>query len=120
MSEPYILIVDDDEAVLDTLARMLQSAGHRVETAGNGGEALARIRAGLPALLITDLLLRGEHGLDLARVVKKEYFIPVLLISGVYDVSEIHDFMEEELVDGFLPKPVSSQELLARVKALLS
>ena len=70
MSEPYILIVDDDEAVLDTLARMLQSAGHRVETAGNGGEALARIRAGLPALLITDLLLRGEHGLDLARVVK--------------------------------------------------
>ncbi|HDP94774.1 MAG TPA: response regulator [Candidatus Aminicenantes bacterium] len=119
MAKHHILIVDDDVEIREMLVRCLQDKGYRVTATKSGSEALARLESEVPRLVITDLLLPGEHGLDLVRAIKTKWFIPTIVLSGVYAKNQIQQVMAEESVDAFFEKPVDLNKLLEKITQLL-
>ena len=110
-----ILIVDDEPAVLDATAILLNLEGFDVQTASSGPEAIKRIADQSPDLLITDYHLRGdETGAEVIRSIRHQIGrdIPVIVVSG--DTSDA--LALQDLNDiGFLTKPVDTDELLSEI-----
>ena len=119
MTGKKILIVDDEPEIREMLSRFLKEQGYIVTAIPNGSQALSYIQEEIPHLLITDLLLPGEHGLDLVRAVKKKWYIPTIVLSGVYRREEINTVMGEESVEAFFQKPVDLNRLAQTVAKLL-
>lgn len=116
--EANILIVDDDVRVSRVLARDLTSAGYRVKTAANGEEMHRCMQDFKPNLVILDLQMPGEHGLELARKLRLDSEIGIIIVTGTGDkVDEIVGL--EGGADDYLTKPVEERELLARVRSVL-
>ncbi|MDP9084445.1 MAG: response regulator [Pseudomonadota bacterium] len=115
---PHILALDDDADIRKVLHEYLSSQDFRVSAVGRGGEMLAILENEPVDLLLLDLRLPGENGLDLARRVREISQIPILILSGRSD--EADRVMGLELAaDDYVTKPFSSRELLARIRALL-
>jgi len=115
-----ILTVDDNEALRYSLRRSLQGGGYEVIEARNGAEALAMAEDG-PALITLDINLPDMDGFEICRKLKanpKTSHIPVLHISATYVKAE-HRIRGLEAADGYLAEPISRDELLATVGALL-
>lgn len=110
-----ILIVDDEPAVLDATAILLNLEGFDVQTASSGPEAIKRIADQSPDLLITDYHLRGdETGAEVIRSIRHQIGrdVPVIVVSG--DTSDA--LALQDLNDiGFLTKPVDIDELLSEI-----
>jgi len=116
--EANILIVDDDVRISRVLARDLTSAGYRVKTAANGEEMRSCMQDYNPNLVILDLNMPGEHGLELARKLRQDSEIGIIIVTGSGDkVDEIVGL--EGGADDYLTKPVEERELLARVRSVL-
>jgi len=116
--EANILIVDDDVRISRVLARDLTSAGYRVKTAANGEEMRSCMQDYEPNLVILDLQMPGEHGLELARKLRQDSEIGIIIVTGSGDkVDEIVGL--EGGADDYLTKPVEERELLARVRSVL-
>lgn len=119
-----ILIVDDDAVVVKTLSLTLKSAGYKVVTASDGGEAITQMREEHPDLLIVDVFLAtdpvGWDGFQVARWVHcHNGKAPMIVISGTNDPQ----FEEQTLASGaqgFLTKPISKHLLMTMVDTLLS
>ena len=118
-----ILIVDDEDAVLDTLNRMLRQAGYRhIHTAGNGEKALVRIEKQIPNLIILDMRMPEMSGYELLGRLKenpKYRAIPILIMSGFPLSDGLRNEAESSLDMATLSKPISRQELLQAVYNLL-
>jgi two-component system cell cycle sensor histidine kinase/response regulator CckA len=113
-----ILVVDDDVAVRALIANVLRKEGYQVLNASNGEHALEILKAhaGPVHLLLTDFVMPGMNGIELAAAVRnKRQGITVLVISG-YTSSQI--VAEEEKFD-FLQKPMAPHKLLEKVRELL-
>ena len=110
-----ILVVDDEKEIRDLLKDCLEENHFNVLLAVDGIKALELIEERPPGLVIVDLLLPGEHGINLIKTVKEKYFIPVIIVSGVYRQEEVSDFMEEYSVEGFLEKPIDLNKLLEKI-----
>ncbi|MCP4218265.1 MAG: response regulator [bacterium] len=115
----HLLIIDDESEITDLLKHFFETQNFSVETAFDGIQGLAYIKKRVPDLVITDLLLPGEHGIDVVKNIKNKYFIPVIIITGVYDKEEIDKVMNEYVVEGFFCKPMDLEALLERVNAVL-
>ena len=115
-----ILIVEDEEETRELLVTFFRENNYDVREAGNGTDALDLLKEKVPDLVITDLLLPGEHGVDLVRKVKDRYFIPVIIISGIYRAEEVRDVIENNFVEGFFEKPVDVMNLLRKVNVILN
>jgi DNA-binding response OmpR family regulator len=115
-----ILLVDDEKDIRDILAEFLEDNNFTVRTAADGLKALELIEESVPELALVDLLLPGEHGINLIKTIKEKYFIPVIIISSIYNKEEVEDFMEEYFVDGFIPKPIVLDKLLEKIEAILN
>jgi len=115
-----ILIVEDEEETRELLATFFRENNYDVREAGNGTDALHLLTDKVPDLVITDLLLPGEHGVDLVRKIKDRYFIPVIIISGIYRAEEVRDVIENYFVEGFFEKPVNVMTLLRKVNVILN
>ncbi|MBV7295593.1 response regulator transcription factor [Corynebacterium sp. TAE3-ERU12] len=114
-----ILVVDDDQAVRDSLRRSLTFNGYSVEMATDGEEALAKIAADRPDLAILDVMMPKMDGLDVCRALRSEGDdLPVLMLTARNSVSE-RVFGLDAGADDYLPKPFALEELLARVRSLL-
>lgn len=113
-----ILIVDDEADVRDWLSALLNDGGFATRSAGDGA-AMRRALAERPfALVILDLRLKGEDGLTLARELRRQSAVPIIMMSGKGD--ETDRVLGLELAaDDYLTKPFSGRELLARVRAAL-
>lgn len=117
MSEK-ILVVDDEPALLETLAYNLENAGYEVITANDGPSALKAARKESPELVILDIMLPGMDGFEVCRILRQEMTTPVLMLTARDD--EIDRVVGLEMgADDYLTKPFSMRELLARVKAML-
>ena len=115
---PRILIVDDEQDMRDLLIDLIESGGFRAQAVADGTEMQRALAAGDHALLILDLRLRREDGLALARAVRQDSAIPIMILTGKGD--ETDRILSLELVaDDFLMKPFNPRELLARVRALI-
>ena len=116
---PRILLVEDEPSLVVTLTDRLESEGYRVETSGDGDEALARAAAGAFDLVILDVMLPGRNGFDVCRDLRQRGLqVPVLMLTARAQV--VDRVVGLKLgADDYLTKPFEMLELLARVEALL-
>jgi DNA-binding response OmpR family regulator len=115
-----ILIVDDEEEIRLLLKEFLEKNDFEVAVAVDGAEALALATKRTPDLVITDLLLPKEHGVDVMRSIKDNFFLPVIAISGIYKKSEIKTDIDDIFIDGFFEKPLDLDELLLCIRSILN
>ena len=116
--QPHILVVDDDPQIRDLLREYLTQNELRVSVTSTGTEMLAILADHAIDLVVLDLRLAGEDGMALARKLREESAIPVIILTGVRD--EADRIMGLELgADDYLTKPFSPRELLARIRTVL-
>ena len=132
---PSILLIDDDEILVKTLAIILERAGHTVLTALDGEAGLARAFAGHPDLILLDIMMPGMDGLQVCKLLRRDARTrdtPVLVFTALNEVDlctraglqtrsarcdgELENTI---LADDYLTKPVVVEELLRRVNTLL-
>jgi two-component system response regulator MprA len=114
-----ILVVEDDVAVRDSLARTLRFEGHQVETAADGVDALEAVRAAEPDAMILDVMMPRMDGLQTCRSLRAEgVVLPVLMLTARDSVGDRVAGLDAG-ADDYLVKPFALQELLARLRALL-
>jgi len=114
-----ILIVDDDEAVRRVLHSILESAGHSVTAATNGREALDIMSGGDFELMITDLVMPEQEGIETIKLLRKEYpDVKVIAMSGAFggDYLQIAGFMGAHKT---LVKPIRMQTVLDAVEDVM-
>ncbi len=116
---PKILLIDDDATLLDVLSMAVEDAGHEVDTASDGMQALTRLRVNPPDIVISDVNMPALDGFALLRRVREAgNEVPVILLTS--RDSEIDEALGLELgADDYVAKPFSTRVLLARVAALL-
>ncbi len=113
-----IIIVDDDADVRATLTAALAPEGFIVSEASNGRELMTSLQAKRPDLITLDLNLDGEDGVKLARDVRANWNIPIIMITGKSDA--IDRVVGLELgADDYITKPFHLREVLARIRAVL-
>jgi len=115
---PHILVVDDDPGIRELLSAYLGQNDLRVTAVADGGAMGALLGKQVIDLVVLDLKLGAECGLDLARRLRDQSAIPIVMLSGQSE--EADRVMALELgADDYLTKPFSPRELLARVRAIL-
>jgi two-component system response regulator FixJ len=114
-----VFIVDDDEAVRDSLELLLESAGHVVKAFEAAADALESCRARLPACIVTDVRMPEMDGLEFQeRLVATGIQVPVIVMTGHADVPLAVRAMKAGAVD-FIEKPFSDETMLAGIEAAL-
>lgn len=114
-----ILLVDDETAITENLASFLGRSGFYVSTAANGEEALERLEAESPDLIVTDVLMPVMDGRELLRTLRRQdNWIPVILLTQVGEAFERAMALEEG-ADDYINKPFEPHELVARIRAVL-
>src|SRR3954468_6879385 len=118
MAEAAILVVDDDAPIRRMLDRTLSAEGYEVETAADGGQALAAVERSAPDLLVLDVGLPGLDGFAVSRRLRsKGLAVPVLMVTARDAVPDRVAGLDAG-ADDYLVKPFALDELLARVRAL--
>lgn len=113
-----VLIVEDDERLADLTREYLESNGMQVGVEGDGSAAVGRIKNEQPDLVILDLMLPGEDGLSICRLVRPYYTGPIIMLTARDD--DLDQVLGLEMgADDYLSKPVRPRVLLARIRALL-
>lgn len=115
---PHILVVDDSADIREPLAKYLGKKGLRVSTADGGQEMRRAMKTSAIDLVVLDIMMPGEDGLALCRMVRETTDIPVILLTAM--VEETDRVVGLEIgADDYVTKPFSPRELLARIKAVL-
>ncbi len=115
---PHLLVVDDDMRIRDLLSRYLADHGYRVTTAGNAAEARARLGAFAFDLLVLDVMMPGENGLDLAKSIRDGSEVPILMLTARAEANDRIAGLELG-IDDYVPKPFEPRELLLRIGNVL-
>jgi two-component system phosphate regulon response regulator OmpR len=115
---PHILVIDDDKRLNNLLEKFLKDNNHFVDTAQNAKSARKKISIVAYDIIILDIMMPGENGLDLLKFIRENYDTPVLMLSAMKDTkNRIIGF--ERGADDYLGKPFEPKELLLRIKAIL-
>lgn len=118
MSGEKILVVDDEPKLVKTVRAYLEKAGFLVVTAGDGQMALTVYRHEKPALVVLDLGLPSMDGLDVARTLRRDSNVPIIMLTARVD--EADKLIGLELgADDYVTKPFSPRELASRIRAVL-
>jgi two-component system, OmpR family, response regulator MprA len=119
MSDPAVLLVDDDAPILRMLERTLVAEGYAVAAVADGGAALAQVERSLPDLIVLDVAMPGMDGLAVTRRLRaKGLPVPILLLTARDALAERVAGLDAG-ADDYLVKPFEVDELTARVRALL-
>jgi two-component system, OmpR family, response regulator MprA len=113
-----VLVVEDDEAIVDVLRRMLRQEGHEVRAAVDGADALRVAEEFLPDLVVLDLGLPGLDGVEVCRRLRAESDVPILILTARSELDVRVEGLDSG-ADDYLVKPFERQELLARMRALM-
>jgi CheY-like chemotaxis protein len=121
-----VLVVDDDPDFVKVTSKVLESAGHEVDSAGNGAKALQSMRQDPPDVVLLDIMMSYIlDGLDVSREMSEDPAlkeIPVIMVTSLTGVKGSGMFPTDEYVpvDEWLSKPVDPETLLARVEEALA
>jgi DNA-binding response OmpR family regulator len=118
MSEPNILVVDDEPSISEVVSIYLQRAGYQVVVARDGQAALEAIERQPPDLVVLDLMLPKVDGLEIARRLRAQGDTPIIMLTARREESDRITGLEMG-ADDYVVKPFSPQELVSRVKAVL-
>ena len=118
-SQLTLLLVDDDPMIVESLGPLLERSGFHVLLASNGEEALSKVQSYHPDVIVMDVLMPRMNGREtLRRMRKSNIWIPTILLTQVGEASERAVALEEG-ADDYLNKPFHSEELIARIHAIL-
>jgi DNA-binding response OmpR family regulator len=113
-----VLVVDDETRIVELARDYLEHAGFAVLTAGDGLTALTTARSRKPDVIVLDLGLPGMDGLDVARTLRRESSVPIVMLTARDD--ELDRVLGLEIgADDYVTKPFSPRELVARIRAIL-
>jgi DNA-binding response OmpR family regulator len=113
-----VLVVDDEPRIVDLARDYLEHAGFTVLTASDGPSALRAARTRKPDVLVLDLGLPGMDGLDVARELRRDSTVPIVMLTARDD--ELDRILGLEIgADDYVTKPFSPRELVARIRAIL-
>ena len=115
---PHLLLVDDDRRIRDLLSRYLINEGYRVTTADSAAKARAKLDGLSFDLLVLDVMMPGETGFELARAIRTQSNVPILMLTAR---SETDDRIQglELGADDYVPKPFEPRELSLRIASIL-
>jgi two-component system phosphate regulon response regulator OmpR len=116
--EPHLLVVDDDARLRELLRRYLSDNGFRVTTAKDAGDARAKLAAFAFDLIVLDVMMPGESGLELTQALRHEGTVPVLLLTAMAEPEDRVNGLELG-ADDYLPKPFEPRELVLRIRNVL-
>lgn len=114
----HLLVVDDDNRIRDLLTRYLGSHGFRVTAAADAADARRQIAGMAFDLLIIDVMMPGESGLELTQSLRRSLDVPILMLTARSETQERIEGLESG-ADDYLPKPFEPRELLLRINNIL-
>lgn len=114
----HILIVEDDAEIARLVAAFLERSGFRTTHASNGKSVAQIITRDAPDLMLLDLLLPGEDGLSIARRIRADHALPIIMLTAMGEERDRVTGLDLG-ADDYVTKPFSAQELVARVRAVL-
>jgi CheY-like chemotaxis protein len=118
---PFVLVVDDEKRIADTLVLILNSKGYAAVAAHDGVAALEVCRQRVPNLVLSDVVMPGMNGIELAIAIRQQFpGCHILLFSGQAETSEILEDAKRRGYDfELLAKPLHPEELFLRIKELI-
>ena len=116
--KPHILVVDDDTRLRELLKSFLSRNGFRVSTASHAAEARQRLSALDFDLIVLDVMMPGETGLDFAAELRRTDDVPILMLTAMGETKHRIAGLEKG-VDDYLGKPFEPRELLLRIQNVL-
>jgi DNA-binding response OmpR family regulator len=117
-ADPRVLVVDDDPALADVVARYLRREGFEVDYAADGATGLHRALSTLPDLVVLDLMMPGMDGFEVCRRLRQVTYIPVVMLTAMGEEDDRIAGLDLG-ADDYVTKPFSPRELAARVRAVL-
>jgi len=118
LPEPHLLVVDDDTRLAELLRRYLSDGGFRVTIAADASEARAQLTSFAFDLVVLDVMMPGESGLELTRALRREGEVPILLLSAMAEPEDRVNGLEQG-ADDYLAKPFEPRELILRIHNIL-
>lgn len=115
---PHLLVVDDDTRIRNLLQQYLSTNGFRITVAGNAAEARNKLRGLDFDLLILDVMMPGENGVDLTRSLRSEKDVPILMLTALSETDQRIGGLEAG-ADDYLAKPFDPRELILRISNIL-
>lgn len=115
---PLILVVDDEEAIRESVTYTLEHESYRTITAATGREALKKYKENRPDLVILDIMLPDISGLEVCKGIRNIADVPILFLSAKDQLEDMVEGLDKG-GDDYLAKPFHFAELMARVRALL-
>ena len=115
---PHILVVDDDARLRQLLHRYLVQNGHYVTTAADAAEAKEKAKSMAFDLLVVDVMMPGESGVDLTRSLREQKTVPILMLTALSETDSRIAGLEAG-ADDYLPKPFDPRELILRINNIL-
>jgi two-component system phosphate regulon response regulator OmpR len=115
---PHILVVDDDNRLRELLRKYLVDKGFRVTAAGDAQQARERLAGLAFDLIVCDIMMPGESGLELTRALRQESNVPILLLTAMSEAQHRIAGLEEG-ADDYLAKPFEPRELVLRIQNVL-
>ncbi len=114
----YIMVVDDEQAILRMLSRTLEPEGYGVILADNGSSALELLEECRPDLVILDIMMPGLDGFQVLDLIRQRSNVPVIMLTARCEVTTLRDALSLG-ADDYVKKPFGTRELLARIRAKL-
>ncbi len=115
---PHILVVDDDTRIRTLLRQFLSEQGFRVATAANAAEARRHLEGLDFDLIVLDVMMPGESGVELTRALRAQRDIPILMLTALSETDSRVTGLEAG-ADDYLPKPFDPRELVLRINNIL-
>jgi two-component system, OmpR family, phosphate regulon response regulator OmpR len=116
--QPHILVVDDDRRIRDLTARFLSAQGFNVVTANDAADARDKMKSLAFDLLVLDIMMPGENGLELTTSLRTESDVPILLLTARTETEDRIVGLETG-ADDYLTKPFEPKELVLRIQSIL-
>src|SRR6516165_6417382 len=116
--EPHLLVVDDDARLRELLRRYLTDNGFRITTAADASEARSQLAGFAFDLVVLDVMMPGESGLELTQMLRGEGRVPVLLLTAMAEPEDRVNGLEQG-ADDYLSKPFEPRELVLRIRNIL-